>query len=135
MGALEGGEEAQANLRLLYERAGAYEKSGFRGIFNFIRYVEKMERRREDIEGAQLVNANHNVVRVMTIHKSKGLEFPIVFLTRLTKHITYTFPKEEKRVVMNNELGIAADYFNYEEMYNRKLTYKGYVKAANKREL
>ena len=134
MGALEGGEEAQANLRLLYERAGAYEKSGFRGIFNFIRYVEKMERRREDIEGAQLVNANHNVVRVMTIHKSKGLEFPIVFLTRLTKHITYTFPKEEKRVVMNNELGIAADYFNYEEMYKRKLPYTGYVKAANKRE-
>lgn len=132
MGALEGGEEAQANLRLLYERAGGYEQSGFKGIFNFIRYVEKMERRSEDIEGAQLVNANHNVVRVMTIHKSKGLEFPVVFLTRTRKRIMYTFPREETRVVLNNELGIATDYYNYEEMYKKKLPFTDYVKQANR---
>ena len=134
MGALEGGEEAQANLRLLYERASGYEKSGFKGIFNFIRYIEKMEKRREDIEGAQLVNANHNVVRVMTIHKSKGLEVPVVFLTRMTKHITYTFPKEETRVLLNNELGFAFDYYNYEEMYKKKLPYRECINKANRRE-
>ncbi len=85
MGALEGGDEAQANLKLLYERARKYEESGFKGIFNFIRYIERIEKRNEDLSGAQLINENHNVVRIMTIHKSKGLEFPVVFIMRTTK--------------------------------------------------
>ncbi len=56
MGALEGGDEAQANLKLLYERARKYEESGFKGIFNFIRYIERIEKRNEDLSGAQLIN-------------------------------------------------------------------------------
>ena len=95
MGALEGGDEAQANLKLLYERARKYEESGFKGIFNFIRYIERIEKRNEDLSGAQLINENHNVVRIMTIHKSKGLEFPVVFIMRTTKNMLAAKPTEE----------------------------------------
>ena len=66
MGALEGGDEAQANLKLLYERARKYEESGFKGIFNFIRYIERIEKRNEDLSGAQLINENHNVCLLYT---------------------------------------------------------------------
>lgn len=134
MGALEGGEEAQANLKLLYERAKRYEMSGFRGIFNFIRYIERMEQRREDISGAKLINENHNVVRIMTIHKSKGLEFPVVFLARTTKKFAFTHSGEENRITLHKDLGIGLDYYNYEDMYHKKLIFSEYIKDANKRE-
>lgn len=134
MGALEGGEEAQANLRLLYERAKKYENSGFKGIFNFIRYIERMENRNEDIAGAKLVNESHNVVRIMTIHKSKGLEFPVVFLARTTKRFVFTNPRDENRIMLHRELGIGIDYYNYDDMYCKKLVFNEYIKEANKRE-
>ncbi len=134
MGATDGGEEAQANLRLLYERAKRYEASGFRGIFDFIRYIGRMERRREDIAGAQLVNSNHNVVRIMTIHKSKGLEFPVVLLAGTGKEIKYTHPGEETRIALHNVLGIGMDYYNYEDMYVKPLIFRGYVNDRNRRE-
>ncbi len=134
MGATEGGEEAQANLRLLYERAKRYELSGFRGIFNFIRYIGRMERRREDIAGAQLVNSNHNVVRIMTIHKSKGLEFPVVLLAGTGKEIKYMHPGDETRVALHNKLGIGMDYYNYEDMYVKPLLFKEYVNNVNRQE-
>ena len=114
MGALEGGDEAQANLKLLYERARKYEESGFKGIFNFIRYIERIEKRNEDLSGAQLINENHNVVRIMTIHKSKGLEFPVVFIMRTTKNMLAAKPTEEHRIQLHKDLGIGIDYINYE---------------------
>lgn len=134
MGALEGGEEAQANLKLLYERAKKYEESGFKGIFNFIRYIERMENRNEDIAGARLVNESHNVVKIMTIHKSKGLEFPVVFLARTAKKFVFTHPHDENRIMLHKDLGIGIDYYNYENMYCKKLIFNEYIKEANKRE-
>lgn len=134
MGALEGGEEAQANLKLLYERAKKYEESGFKGIFNFIRYIERMESRNEDIAGARLVSEGHNVVKIMTIHKSKGLEFPVVFLARTTKKFLFTNPRDENRVMLHKDLGIGVDYYNYNDMYCKKLVFNEYIKEANKRE-
>lgn len=134
MGALEGGEEAQANLKLLYERAKKYEASGFKGIFNFIRYIERMESRSEDIGGAKLVNENHNVVRIMTIHKSKGLEFPIVFLARTSGKFAFTHSGEENRIMLHKDAGIGIDYYNYDDMYCKKLMFNEYIGDANKRE-
>ncbi len=134
MGALEGGEEAQANLKLLYERAKRYEESGFKGIFNFIRYIERMENRHDDISGARLVNENHNVVRIMTIHKSKGLEFPVVFLARTAKRFNATVPGEETRVRLHNDLGIGIDYYNYEDMYCKKLMFNSHIADESDRE-
>ena len=131
MGALEGGEEAQANLKLLYERARRYEASGFKGIFNFIRYIERMERRNDDLSGAKLVNENHNVVRIMTIHKSKGLEFPVVFLSRTTKQMVV---RKNDKIPLNKDLGFGMDYYNYEDNYYKKLLFSGYVNDVNYKE-
>ncbi len=134
MGALEGGEEAQANLKLLYERAKKYEDSGFKGIFNFIRYIERMENRHDDISGARLVNESHNVVRIMTIHKSKGLEFPIVFLARTAKRFNASMPNEENRVRLHKDFGIGVDYYNYEDMYRKELMFNKHIKDETDRE-
>ncbi|MBQ8300752.1 MAG: UvrD-helicase domain-containing protein, partial [Clostridia bacterium] len=134
MGALEGGEEAQANLKLLYERAKKYEASGFKGIFNFIRYIERMENRNEDISGAKLVNESHNVVRIMTIHKSKGLEFPVVFLARTTKKFIMNRASDENRIMLHKDLGIGIEYYNYEDMYRKKLMFCEYISEANQKE-
>lgn len=134
MGALEGGEEAQANLKLLYERAKKYEESGFKGIFNFIRYIERMENRNEDISGARLVNESHNVVRIMTIHKSKGLEFPVVFLARTTKKFIMNRSGDENRIMLHKDLGIGIEYYNYEDMYRKKLMFCEYIAEANQKE-
>lgn len=133
MGALEGGEEAQANLKLLYERAKKYEESGFKGVFNFIRYIERMETRNDDISGAKLVSENHNVVRIMTIHKSKGLEFPVVFLAGTSKKLL-SARAGENRVLLHKDLGIGADYYNYENMYCKKLMFNKYIEEENKKE-
>lgn len=134
MGALEGGDEAQANLKLLYERARKYEESGFKGIFNFIRYIERIEKRNEDLSGAQLINENHNVVRIMTIHKSKGLEFPVVFIMRTTKNMLASKPTEEHRIQLHKDLGIGIDYINYENLYLKKLMFTKYIKRQNQSE-
>lgn len=134
MGALEGGEEAQANLKLLYERAKKYEESGFKGIFNFIRYIERIENRNDDISGAKLINENHNVVRIMTIHKSKGLEFPVVFLAGTTKKLISSRAAGENRVLLHKDYGIGADYYNYEDMYCKKLMFNKYIEEENKKE-
>lgn len=116
MGVLEGGEEAQANLRLLYERAKKYEQSGFKGLFNFLRYIEKLQNRSEDLSGAKLIGENHDVVRIMTIHKSKGLEFPVVFLTGTGKRLRGK-PETESRVLLNKDLGFGLKYADAENSY------------------
>ena len=99
MGALEGGDEAQANFKTFYMNVQeSMRNRAFKGIFNFIRYIERIEKRNEDLSGAQLINENHNVVRIMTIHKSKGLEFPVVFIMRTTKNMLAAKPTEEHRI-------------------------------------
>ncbi len=134
MGALEGGDEAQANLRLLYERARKYEKSGFKGIFNFIRYIERIGRRSEDISGANLISESHNVVRIMTIHKSKGLEFPIVFLAGTCQSAVGRASRGDSRVMLHNDIGMGIDYFNYDNMYRKRLQFTGCIADEERRE-
>ncbi|MGN0150809.1 MAG: helicase-exonuclease AddAB subunit AddA [Clostridia bacterium] len=133
MGALEGGEEAQANLKLLYERAKQYEQSGFRGLFNFLRYIEKLRNRRDDLSGAKLIGENHDVVRIMTIHKSKGLEFPVVFLAGMGKKIRGK-PNTESRVILHKELGFGLQYADAQKSYYKDTMMKNLVAKANTRE-
>jgi ATP-dependent helicase/nuclease subunit A len=133
MGALEGGEEAQANLRLLYERAKQYEQSGFKGLFNFIRYIDKLRNRSEDLSGAKLIGENHDVVRIMTIHKSKGLEFPIVFLAGMGKRLRGR-PNTESRVLLHKDLGFGMQYADTENSYYKDTLMKNVVAQANKEE-
>lgn len=85
VGAMTNGKQRQANLRALHDRALAYEKTSFRGLFRFLRFVDRMRLRNEDLSTALAIGAQENVVRLMTIHSSKGLEFPVVFVTALGK--------------------------------------------------
>ena len=85
MGILPNGELRQANLRMLFERAKSYESASFKGLFNFIRFIERLSLSSGDMSSAKMIGENDDVVRIMSIHKSKGLEFPIVFLVSTSK--------------------------------------------------
>ncbi len=85
VGGLPGGVQRQANLRALYDRARQYEKTSFRGLFRFLRFIDRMLEKGKDLGTARALSEQEDVVRLMTIHSSKGLEFPIVFLAGLSK--------------------------------------------------
>ncbi|MCZ2259014.1 helicase-exonuclease AddAB subunit AddA [Sporosarcina sp. G11-34] len=80
VGAMPNGKQRQANLRALHDRAIDYEKTSFRGLFRFLRFVDRMRKRGDDLGEARSLSEKENVVRIMTIHSSKGLEFPYVFI-------------------------------------------------------
>lgn len=80
VGAMPNGKQRQANLRALHDRAMEYEKTSFRGLFRFLRFVDRMKKRGDDLGEAKYLSEKENVVRMMTIHSSKGLEFPYVFI-------------------------------------------------------
>ncbi|MEK4522871.1 helicase-exonuclease AddAB subunit AddA [Psychrobacillus sp. FSL W7-1493] len=80
VGSMPNGKQRQANLRVLHDRAVAYEKTSFRGLFRFLRFIDRMRKRGDDLGAARSISEKENVVRLMTIHSSKGLEFPVVFL-------------------------------------------------------
>ncbi len=80
VGAMPGGAERQANLRALHDRARQYEQTSFRGLFRFLRFIERLQAEQGDLGTARALGENENVVRIMSVHKSKGLEFPVVFM-------------------------------------------------------
>jgi len=83
VGAMAGGHVRRANLTALFERAVQYEKTSLKGLFHFIRYIERLQKSGQDIGDAKVLGENENVVRIMSVHKSKGLQFPIVFFCGL----------------------------------------------------
>lgn len=104
VGGMPGGAARQANLRLLYDRAREYESTSFRGLFRFLRFVEKMQGAGTDLSVAGSLGENENVVRIMSIHKSKGLEFPIVIVADLGKKFNMLDSKAP--VLIHKRLGL-----------------------------
>src|SRR5699024_6116987 len=100
----------QANLRALYDRARGYETTAFRGLFRFLRFIERMEERGDDLGAARALSEQEDVVRVMTIHKSKGLEFPVVILGGMDKPFNLTDLRE--RYLLHKGLGFAVKYID-----------------------
>lgn len=82
---LTGGHQRRANLKALYDRAVQYEKTSFRGLFRFLRFIDRMREQGNDLGAARALSEQEDVVRIMTIHKSKGLEYPVVFVAGLNK--------------------------------------------------
>ena len=80
VGAMANGKQRQANLRALHDRALSYEKTSFRGLFRFLRFIDRMHSRGDDLGVAKSIGEADDVVTLLTIHKSKGLEYPIVFV-------------------------------------------------------
>lgn len=105
------GQLRRANLDLLLEKAEEFEKSTYHGLFNFVNYIQKIKRTASGTSEAKAVNEKMNVVRVMTIHKSKGLEFPIVFVAESAS--PYKKPKEGPGgLLLNTHAGIAVSVTN-----------------------
>lgn len=110
VGALIGGEQRQLNLRSLLQRANDFKKTRLQGIYSFIRFIETIKKQHFDTESSVKTENAENVVKIMSIHKSKGLEFPIVFLTGVGKkfNVRDTYDK----VLFHNELGICPDFID-----------------------
>lgn len=127
VGGLPGGKQRQANLRALYDRARQYEETSFRGLFRFLRFIERMRERGSDLGAARALGEQEDVVRIMTIHSSKGLEFPVVFIAGLAKG--FNMRDLSKAYLLDKEYGFAARYVNPE----KRITYPSLPQLAFKR--
>ncbi len=112
VGALEDGETAQQNLTLLYEKAKQYSQAGDGTLYGFVKYMEKVSADSENEKGTSLVNEEQNVVRMMTIHGSKGLEFPVIFAIGLGNNFV---PQRYREGIIHREAGIGLGYRDPEE--------------------
>jgi ATP-dependent helicase/nuclease subunit A len=116
VGGLPGGKQRQANLRALYDRARQYEETSFRGLFRFLRFIERMTERGGDLGAARALGEQEDVVRIMTIHSSKGLEFPVVFIAGLAKD--FNMRDIRQSYMLDKEYGFAAKYVNTEKRFS-----------------
>ncbi|MEG0259213.1 MAG: helicase-exonuclease AddAB subunit AddA [Lysinibacillus sp.] len=101
VGAMPNGKQRQANLRVLHDRALMYEKTAFRGLFRFLRFIDRIRTRGDDLGTAKSIGEKDDVVRLVTIHSSKGLEFPVVFVAGMGRpfnkmdfHNSYLFDQD-----------------------------------------
>ena len=127
MGAFEGNEEAQKNLRLLYQRAQSFEQGGSRGLFNFVNYMESLRESGEGISSAKSVSTD--TVSMMTIHASKGLEFPVVFLGGLGQKLQN--PLADGGLKIHGDYGIGITYADIDTQTYQKNIYTdtiGYIR-------
>ena len=112
VGGLPGGKQRQANLRALYDRSLQYETTSFRGLFNFLQFIKTMRERGDDLGTARALGEQENVVRLMTIHSSKGLEFPVVFVAHLNKNFN---EKDLKQMsLLDKDFGLAVKMVDLE---------------------
>lgn len=118
------GELKTANLKLLFEKAKDYEKASFKGLYNFINYIDKISKSSGDMGSAKLIGENENVIRIMSIHKSKGLEFPVVFLCGTGK--MFNVQDLNQSILLHQDMGFGPKYINYE----RKIEYSTLAKEA-----
>ena len=105
--AMPNGEQRNANLNMLVEKAMEYEKTSYRGLFNFVRYIQKLQQYQVDYGEVNLSGTGESAVQIMTIHKSKGLEFPVVFAAGMGKR--FNFRDMNASILIHPELGIGAD--------------------------
>lgn len=115
--ALPGGEQRRANLEMLMEKARSYESTSYKGLFHFVRYIEQLQKYNVDYGEANMEDEQSDTVRIMTIHKSKGLEFPVVFVAGLGKRFNMTDARSS--VVIHAGLGIGLDAVNLKERTKR----------------
>ena len=129
VGLLNNGALKQANLKMLFERAKQYEGASFKGLYNFIHFIERLKSSSSDLSSAKIVGENDNVIRIMSIHKSKGLEFPVVFLCNSSK----MFNKQDltSSILIHQDLGFGPKYIDSEY----KIEYQTLAKEAMKLKL
>jgi len=126
VGAMPGGVKRQANLRMLFDKASQYEESSFKGLFNFVNFINKLKGSQGDMGSAKTLGEKDDVVRIMSIHKSKGLEFPIVFVCGTGKGFNLT--DATKGILLHHDLGIGPDFIDH----RRRIWYPTIFKQALK---
>ncbi len=108
VGAMDSGEKRVLNIELLINYAEGYEASGGSGLSGFLRFLDKIRKNNKDLEGANEISENDNVVRIMSIHKSKGLEFPVVFVANCSSSMSVN---DFNKVKINRNLGIGTSRY------------------------
>ncbi|HHW47664.1 MAG TPA: helicase-exonuclease AddAB subunit AddA [Clostridiaceae bacterium] len=116
-GAMPGGAQRQANLRMLFEWARQYEGTSYRGLFNFINFINKLKSSQSDMGSAKIIGENEDVVRIMSIHKSKGLEFPVVIVAGCGKR--FNMADLNSSILLHQDLGFGPDFVDYK----RRISY------------
>lgn len=130
--ALPLGEKRQANLDQLLEDAKQFEKGSYSGLFHFIRYIEKVKKQEQDQGEATVFSEKDDLLRIMSIHHSKGLQFKVVFLSQL--HKTFNKMDSKAKMLMDSELGLAADYLDLETRIKYPSLHKIAIKEKGERE-
>ncbi len=116
--ALPAGGQRKANLEMLVEKAVCYEKTSYKGLFHFVRYIDQLQKYEVDFGEADVTGENENVVRLMTIHKSKGLEFPVVFVAGLAKKFNERDSKDKMSI--HPDMGLGLDEIQTNPRIKRK---------------
>lgn len=120
------GNVRQANLKILFEKAREFENTNFNGLFNFINFMDRLKGSGGDLSSAKLIGENEDVIRIMSIHKSKGLEFPVVFLCNTGKK--FNMKDLNENIILHQDLGIGPKYINSE----KRIEYNTLAKEALK---
>lgn len=129
--ALPSGGKRRANVEMLFTKASDFEKTSYYGLFHFVRYMEQLEKYDVDYGEADMLDENADVVRIMSIHKSKGLEFPVTFVSGLSKK--FNMQDTNKSVVLDVDLGIGVDYLDISNRVKYK-TFRRHVLAQKLKE-
>lgn len=125
--ALPGGERRKANLDLLQERAVTYASGSYSGLFDFMRYIEQLKKNQIDFGEAAMPEGDKGRVQIMSIHKSKGLEYPIVILSGLGKK--FNFKDSISKMILHSEAGIGIDAVNLQSRKKMASVYKKYLSS------
>ncbi len=122
--AMPGGMQRQANLKMLFEKARKFEETSLKGLFNFVNFIDKLKSSSGDMGSAKILGENANVVRIMSIHKSKGLEFPVVILAGTGKN--FNLMDMNKSILLHQDLGFGPDFVDYD----KRISYATVAKHA-----
>ena len=128
--ALPAGSKRRANVEMLLTKASAFEKTSYFGLFHFIRYMEQLEKYDVDYGEADTLDENADVVRIMSIHKSKGLEFPVVFVSGLSKR--FNMQDANQSLIVDMDLGVAVDYVDSGRRIKNKTLRRAVLSAKMK---
>ena len=126
VGTMPAGKRRQLNLEIFLDKAAAYGKTSYTGLFNFLRYIERLKKFDIDFEEGSTLSENEDLVRIMTIHKSKGLEFPIVIMAAMNKQ--YNFSDSKGTLILDSNLGMGMDYVDLETRTKTKSIIKSAIK-------
>jgi len=127
--AMPGGDRRKANIDMLISHAVRFEQGSYSGLFHFVRYIEKLHKYEVDFGEASISGEQENTVRIMSIHKSKGLEFPVVFVSGLSKQ--FNMQDQRKSILMHVDYGVGPDYIDLEKRTKVPTLLKKFIQKKN----